>query len=176
MTWIITTPFQRSRSGWIRGNDIDASTPCPPLAHPLITTNADHNTSLQEPFYEKVGLDIVTETVFCYPYAYITEKTLRPLACKRMLIMVGAPGTLELLHRQGFETFGDFIDESYDMTKDPHDRFHKIVAEINRFVARPIEEIREYYRANQDRFEHNFQHLMGYPARELERLKEMFPE
>ena len=90
--------------------------------------------------------------------------------------MVGAPGTLELLHRQGFETFGDFIDESYDMTKDPHDRFHKIVAEINRFVARPIEEIREYYRANQDRFEHNFQHLMGYPARELERLKEMFPE
>jgi len=125
-------------------------------------------------FYKNVALDIVTETVFNYPYPCITEKTTRPIANKRMFIIVGATNILQLLRSKGFETFSDFIDETYDTIVDPVDRFNSIVNSIHAFLEKPIDDIKDYYIKNQDRFEHNFQLLSRLEEIELETICKLF--
>lgn len=74
-------------------------------------------------FYNKVFLDVVTETQFHSPNIKISEKTLRPLLTMTPFLLFAAAGTLAHLRRHGFETFSDFWDESYDNELDPHLRF-----------------------------------------------------
>jgi hypothetical protein len=122
----------------------------------------------QSNFYDIFGLDIVTETVFNYPYPYISEKTLRPIASKRMFIVLGAQGILNLLHQKGFVTFPDILDENYDSIDDAKKRFFAVVASIKSYLDFPIEEIKDYYIKNTEKFEHNFNVLANLRQTELE--------
>lgn len=82
------------------------------------------------PWYKDIFVDLVTETVYNYPYAFISEKTIRPIVLGRPFIIVGAPGTLKWLQELGFRTFSDYWDESYDNIVDPNKRFHRICKTI----------------------------------------------
>lgn len=130
----------------------------------------DRQTKFQADFYKNFALDIVTETVFDYPYPYITEKTLRPIASKRMFIVVGPFGVLNLLRNKGFVTFGDFINEDYDLIKDPVERFKKILSVIDDFLLKPLDDIKQFYNNNQDRFEQNFLTLKQLRTVELQEI------
>jgi 2-polyprenyl-3-methyl-5-hydroxy-6-metoxy-1,4-benzoquinol methylase len=44
----------------------------------------------------------------------ITEKTYKPILAKRLFVLFAPAGQLKMLKDQGFQTFGDIIDESYD--------------------------------------------------------------
>lgn len=168
MNNIITiVPWTRVNDSWMTSDAIDAS---------LVTKSVtDHrlygrpgSIDPQPAFYEHFACDIVTETVLNYPYPYITEKTLRPIATKRMFIILGAPGILELLHSKGFETFGDLIDESYDQIQDPEQRFLAVITEVEKFCALPLEQIKTYLHSNHQRFQHNFDVLKNLPQQELD--------
>lgn len=142
------------------------------VSHPIVDSPPNSKDSrFQAHFYKKIALDIVTETVFKYPYPYISEKTLRPIACKRMFIVVGPAHLLKLLHIKGFQTFGDFLDESYDDIICPTTRFHAVTKSIKNFIDRPLDEIKEFYLINQKRFDHNFQTLRNLRSKELVALK-----
>lgn len=173
MTWITLSPWTRVNDQFVRSDRIDAHTPCGKISHPLIDT-LPNNGKLQESFYKNIALDIVTESVFHYPYPFISEKTFRPIACKRMFLLVAPAGTLAALKSRGFRSFDDIIDESYDEIQDPEQRFLKIVSEIDRFCQMPLEDIKSYYRDHRDLFDYNFDILSSIIDDEHQIIKRRF--
>ena len=170
---MILIPEQPTRVNdrFIFDGSIDAS----PLQHD-ITSNLvpghpnDEHSRFHAAFYKNFALDIVTETVLNYPYPVITEKTLRPIACKRMFVVFGPPNVLRLLHQKGFQTFGDFINEDYDTISDPQLRFKQVVHSVTNFMSVPLENVKQYYRQNQTKFEHNFSILKNLRSVELQQF------
>lgn len=166
---------------WTRCNDqldqrIPTVTISQPVGHPIIEGNPnDIDTRFQAEFFSKIALDIVTETVYDYPYPYISEKTLRPIACKRFFIVVGPAGVLTLLRSKGFETFGDVIDESYDLAHDPWERWQILESSIKDFVTRPLGEIKQILRDHQDILDHNFETLKSLEDIEISQCLELKP-
>jgi hypothetical protein len=77
--------------------------------------------------YQSCGIEVVLETLFDDDRLHLTEKTLRPIACKQPFILAATPNSLEYLKSYGFKTFGEIIDESYDSIQNPLDRLGAIV-------------------------------------------------
>jgi hypothetical protein len=158
---------------WNSYGDLRINTSTPQSCHNAIITgkpNGHHlNKGLDfyQEFYKKIAIDIVTETVFNYPYPQITEKTIRPLVNKRMFIIVGASRTLEFLHSRGFKTFSPFINEDYDTIEDPIERMHFLCSEITRIANMPIDKIRNLVLEYTPVLEHNFNVLKNIESQEL---------
>jgi hypothetical protein len=77
--------------------------------------------------YNSTDFEIVLETLFDDQRQQLTEKILRPIACKQPFILASTSGSLEYLRSYGFQTFGEIIDESYDTIQDPVKRMQSIV-------------------------------------------------
>ena len=131
--YLAPTIFTRVNEEWIN-NSID----CAPLkcryTNPLIQ-GLPTNSDFQPNFYESIALDIVSETVYNYPYPYITEKTFRPISCKKLFIIIGAPGILKLLQDYGFDVFSDIVGSTYHKIIDPIKRWKKLEEIIKEFTA-----------------------------------------
>ena len=50
-------------------------------------------------------------------------------------MLVATAGSLEYLRSYGFETFGKFIDESYDLETDPVARLNAVIQEMSRISS-----------------------------------------
>ena len=163
---------------WLRANDrwadtsVDLFTPSDaPYWDPLIDSNGLEGSCLcnhdQFKFYKHIAVDIVTESVYNYPYPCVTEKTLRPIANKRMFILVAPCHTLKLLHEKGFQTFSDVIDERYDLEPDPVQRWHMVCQSIQNFVVKPVDEIRNILEQHRLILENNYNVLVNLEKIEL---------
>ena len=100
--------------------------------HPSIDQNYDYPYLK---FLHKAAINIVSETVYDYPYPFMTEKTMQAFLSKRPFIMIGPKANLQLLKKKGFKTFGNIFDETYDNIADPNKRLEKImqlVLDINK--------------------------------------------
>jgi hypothetical protein len=171
MTFLYTNPFTRYQDSFITSDRIQALEVPMDVLHPLIDRPVPSKvTRYQTDFYKHMAADIVTETVFDYPYPYISEKTLRPLACKRMFVVVGPAGVLEALKSRGFKTFNNIIDESYDSVKNAEDRFLAVMNSIENFCQIPLEQVKKYILDNQDVFEHNFKTLQELSQKEFQNV------
>jgi len=95
--------------------------------------------------YGSTQLEIVLETLFDDARIQLTEKSLRPIACGHPFMLASTPGSLEYLRSYGFETFGPYIDESYDAVLDPAERLRFIVAEMRRVASLPLDQKQELY-------------------------------
>lgn len=115
-----------------------------------------YETRYQYEILQKSFLDIVAESVFDYPCAYITEKTFRPITNKRPFIILGAPQTLNLLRDLGFKTFDKWINESYDKISCPNKRLDSIFDEILKLNSYPIETLKNILEEMESIIEHNF--------------------
>jgi hypothetical protein len=125
----------------------------------------------QAEFYKKIGVDIVTETCFNYPYPFITEKTYRSFASLRPLILVGPAHSLAFIKSLGFRTFSAIINESYDDITDPELRFLAVCNSIMEFVSQPIEKIKQDLHSISKDLLHNQLHLSNLFSNELEKFK-----
>jgi hypothetical protein len=85
--------------------------------------------------YAQTSMEIVLETLFDDSRLHLTEKSLRPIACGKPFMLVATAGSLEYLRSYGFETFGDFIDESYDLETDTVARLNAVIQEMTRISA-----------------------------------------
>jgi len=172
---VVPFPWTRINDAWIQDGSINAEAPQQSVRDALISPdiNAWAPQRFQPQHYKQIACDIVAESTYHYPYAYVSEKTLRPMACKRMFILLASPGVLSLLHSKGFETFGDFVDESYDAVLDPGQRFHAVVREVRRFCARPLPEILQYLDHIRDRLEHNFMVLRNLEELEIQAINQL---
>lgn len=73
-------------------------------------------------WYANTCFSLVVETLIDQEI-FVTEKTFKPLAFEHPAIIYGSPGTLKYLRDQGFATFDNVIDESYD--KEPNIPYNK---------------------------------------------------
>jgi hypothetical protein len=159
---LIPKPWSRVNDQFIRSNQVDATPVLHDITHALVPPGIPNSSDVYcLEVYQHVALDIVTETVFNYPYPYISEKTYRPIVNQRMFVIVGAAGTLATLQRHGFETWSDIINEDYDAVQDPEQRFLAVVDAVTEFCQLPLKDIQHYMQHNQARFEHNYQLLLN---------------
>jgi len=63
-------------------------------------------------------VNIVTETLYQGRRHHLTEKTFKAMVMEQPFLLVSCQGSLEYLRYYGFQTFGDFWDESYDLADD----------------------------------------------------------
>jgi hypothetical protein len=106
-------------------------------------------------WYQEVFVDIVTETVYNYPYACFSEKIMRPIVAGRPFVLFGAAHTLEFLHHLGFQTFNDYWDESYDSMTDPNQRFEMLCSVVQEIASWPIDLCRKHLQSMKSIFQHN---------------------
>lgn len=159
---LVPKPWSRVNDRFVRSDKINATPVTDSVTHPLIPPFEPRAADVyQLEIYQQVALDIVAETVFNYPYVYISEKTYRPMVNRRMFVIAGAPGTLATLRSYGFCTWSDIIDESYDTVQDPEQRLLAVVQSIRQFCSLPLHQVQQYMIDHQDQFEHNYQQLQG---------------
>jgi hypothetical protein len=108
----------------------DLETVLPPNTHNS-HASADYNNL----DYAQTGIEIVLETLFDDSRWHLTEKALRPIACGKPFMLVATAGSLKYLRSYGFETFGNLIDESYDLETDPVARLAAVIQEMTRISS-----------------------------------------
>lgn len=116
------------------------------------------------PYYNNSLVSIITETDYSTEHISFTEKTYKPLYLGHPFIIVGSPGSLKLLRSQGFRTFSDFWDESYDTTEDGVERLKKIAATCEYIGSWSDEKILEFKKQVREILEHNMRVLKVDPT------------
>jgi len=169
---LIPFPFTRINDMFITdGSNIDCSYNTFDRDPLIVGKPNDDDTRFFAEFYEKIGVDIVCETAFNYPYPFLTEKTYRSLACLRPFIIVGPYKILEFIKSFEFQTFSAIIDESYDQIQDPEKRFFRVCDSVKQFVSRPIDQIQQDIVSIEPILHHNQSVLFSLVEKELIKFK-----
>lgn len=105
----------------------------------------------QPEWYDDTYFSFVSETTVqsIVGTLFITEKTYKPIAFYHPFVILGMPGTLQSLKRQGFETFENLFDESYDTQPNWHARLDCLVKNVSQFKKQP------YDMLTQQKIQHN---------------------
>mgnify|MGYP003632825130 CR=1 FL=1 len=114
-------------------------------------------------FYKDTLVSLVTETNFNATECTLTEKSFKPLFNKHPFIILGVPGAMQAMRDQGFRTFGDFWDESYDSEQDPGRRMHMIKEQIELIASWTDQQILEFRRNVKPVLDHNY-HMFRHPG------------
>lgn len=91
----------------------------------------------------------------------VSEKTIKPILAEQIFLIQGNINTLQYLHIMGFQTFGDFIDESYDKEPDWIKRTEMIVKEVDKLMKMQEKEWLEFYENIIPILKHNRQNLLN---------------
>ena len=102
---------------------------------PANTHDSNASADYNNQDYAQTGMEIVLETLFDDSRWHLTEKALRPIVCGKPFMLVATAGSLKYLRSYGFETFGDLIDESYDLETDPVARLNAVIQEMTRISS-----------------------------------------
>ncbi len=81
---------------------------------------------------------------------FLCEKSYKPLACKHPFVMASTQGNLAYLRSQGFETFPELFDESYDHMPDWRARINRVIELVRDFDPRSLNDPRV-----QEKLHHN---------------------
>jgi len=110
---------------------------------------------------QKAFWHIVSETNFYQSKLHLTEKIFKPIISYRPFVLAGYAGNLRYLRSYGFKTFGDFIDESYDLETDSTQRMRMIVDEVEKLCQLTPAQQKEMFEAMRPILEHNYNHFYG---------------
>lgn len=114
--------------------------------------------------HQEAYFSVVTESFYNNDWSLkaplLTEKIIKPVACRMPFILVGEAGSLEYFRRLGYMTFSPWIDESYDLEKDPVKRLSMIGTEIKKLCDKPNNELDQIIKEMQPIIEWNFNRLM----------------
>jgi hypothetical protein len=139
----------------------------------LLNQNDELNShTLEEPdFYDQfyinhpnicntAFLDVVTEASADNGCLFITEKTLKSVAYKKLFLIAGNPYSLKFLQNLGFKTFPHIFDESYDLKLCKISRLDHISNELLKFCSLPLSEVEKLKNDNKDILDYNYEHLV----------------
>jgi hypothetical protein len=115
----------------------------------------DGNNNALEEFYKDIFCDVVSESRFAQPTGNYSEKVYQPMWYKKPFVLAAPPNTLKYLKEQGFKTFSDFWDESYDEITIHQERLFKIMDVIEFIDSKSINELKEMYHKMLPILEHN---------------------
>jgi len=113
--------------------------------------------------YLNTMFSLVTETFFFRDEVHLTEKIYKPISFKHPFVLVSTPGSLAWLKSQGFKTFHDYWDESYDLETNHAKRLTQIVNLVKTITAWDLSQRQDFIYSVWPILEHNYQRL-----RELE--------
>ena len=98
----------------------------------------------------------VTETVYLGRRLQLTEKSFKPIALGMPFVLTATAGSLAYLRSYGFQTFGNFWDESYDLETDDFLRAEKVAAVLKQLDDLSDREKQELFQACWPVIEHNW--------------------
>jgi len=117
-------------------------------------------------YYKRTLVSLVTETNFTLNECTLTEKSFKPLLHKHPFIILGVPGAVRGMRDLGFQTFGEFWDESYDDTQDPGQRMLKIANILKDIASWDDNKIRDFRTRVKPILDHNY-NLLKTPGSTL---------
>jgi hypothetical protein len=109
--------------------------------------------------YANTFCSIINFSSFNEPFPYYDEKILSAMINQRPFVCFGPPGSLELMRQDGFKTFGDFWDESYDDEWDHTKRLEKLFDLLLEIDSWSIEQCQKKYVKMLDVINHNYMWL-----------------
>jgi hypothetical protein len=133
-------------------------------AEPMVLDTCDYNkasASINDEFVYGALWNVVTETIFYDNKLHLTEKIFKPIVSKRPFILVAAPGNLAYLKSYGFQTFDQWIDESYDSETDPDLRIKMIADQLEKLCQLSHNELILMYQEMQAVLDFNYTHFYG---------------
>lgn len=105
--------------------------------------------------YRDSLIELVPETL-CRDGYFITEKTIKSIATKTPFLIVSTPGYLNYLKQQGFKTFSNIIDESYDLEDNLETRISLVIDLLEYIVKNNTQ---DFYQECLPILEHNQRRL-----------------
>lgn len=110
--------------------------------------------------YKDILIDIVSESHVLGTTFFPTEKTTRPMWCKKPFVVFGSCNYLEYLRQLGFKTFYEFWNEDYD-GYEAADRLKMTYQLIDQLASASIAELNSMYQHMQPILEHNYSLLVN---------------
>jgi hypothetical protein len=107
--------------------------------------------------YNRTAYSIVAETGIDNRYSFFTEKTVKPIMARRLFVMFSGYKFLQNLQSQGFQTFSNVIDESYDLIEDNQERWTAAFEQVQRLCNMDQQEV---FAKIAPAVEHNYNLLM----------------
>jgi hypothetical protein len=95
--------------------------------------NDNYNYKIIHPHYLESWFSLVTETEYDEDSLFLTEKIYKPIYGLHPFIVWGSPGILKQLKQDGYETFPELFDESYDDVYDHKKRLSMVLDEVSKF-------------------------------------------
>ncbi len=120
----------------------------------------DHKLINQD-YFQDAYWNFVVETHFDNETIFLTEKTFKPILNLQPFVLIGNPGSLELLHKLGYKTFSEVIKEDYDKEQDHRERMStllKISFDITALTDKHHKRIQQII---SDALHHNQQHFLA---------------
>ncbi len=141
-------------------------------------THAQHDELVH--LYQNTAINLLCESTYDdngvpIQYAFLSEKTFRAIAFPRPFILIGQRYSLRNLHKMGFKTFSEIIDESYDELPDS-ERLKKIEEIILNLANKTNEEIYEMWEKCVDVYEHNRKSIFYHAKSYKEMFNRLFPK
>jgi len=92
-------------------------------------SNAEHNNHklINYKFFNQAYFNFVVETHFDDDTVFLTEKTFKPILNLQPFVIIGNPGSLQLLKDLGYKTFETVIKEDYDKIINHKDRMSQLL-------------------------------------------------
>lgn len=107
--------------------------------------------------YNQTAYSIVAETDHDNTLSFFSEKTAKVLIARRLFVAFTGYRFLSNLRDIGFRTFGDIINESYDLVRKDHERYSAAFEQVRRLCSLPQASVLEAVR---DVVEHNHKLIM----------------
>jgi hypothetical protein len=133
----------------------------------------DECTTFEVDYLAGAFVYVITETMMQYPCVYVTEKTWKAMLCPVPFLMLGTANTLAWLRDQGFQTFGEWWDESYDIMPRAADRIEAVVHELGELSKLTAAQLIDLRQQMQPVLQHNLANLRDMRSRELAKIQSM---
>lgn len=137
-------------------------------------SDAEHNDHkiITDEFHRESYWNFVVETHYEQDTVFLTEKTFKPILNLQPFIIVGNPGSLELLADLGYKTFDGYIKEEYDDYDDHEKRMWHILTECYKICDTSYENLSKQVHHIRPLLEHNQQHFLSSKRDRLESVIE----
>jgi hypothetical protein len=107
-------------------------------------------------WYDDTHFSMVSETVIDNHFdLHVTEKSYKPIAFYHPFLIFGQAGVLSHLRRQGFETFENLFDESYDNVFNIEKRLELILDNFKNYKKIPYDTV------TLEKLSHNHDHFFN---------------
>jgi hypothetical protein len=117
-----------------------------------LPNDVNFDRGLNPQWYKDTYASVVCETAVTGPLA-LSEKTFKPIAYEHPFLLIAQPGALDLLRKNGFVTYDNIFDESYDTEESFPERLNRVYNNVERIIE-------TYHdRETIERTTHNKQHF-----------------